>query len=108
MAKYLGRKPTNSASLPTDVDGEITGLLRPFPAIAEYMSAAKDSDGKARETATLLVFCEEGRWKARFLDRQSGECLWQAATTFQALLEGLEEHLESGTGEWQPVQQKRR
>lgn len=104
MSRYLGRKPTNRTSLPSDVDGEITGLLRPFPAIAEYLTATSLPDGKARETSTLLVFSEDGRWKCRLLDRDAGEAMWQAADTFQALLERLEEHLQDGTGEWMPQQ----
>lgn len=108
MGKYLSKRQAKQGSLPSDVDGEVTGLLQPFPATAEYLTSPTMPDGSPRQSATLLVFLEDGRWKARLLDRQEGQALWSSGSTFQELLEALEQALQDGTGDWRNLEGSRR
>jgi len=59
-------------------------------------------DGAAAMTATLLVFCEEGRFKACFHDRDEGRTFFRSSESFQELLETLERALADGVAEWRP------
>ena len=70
-----------------------------YPALAEYMTLCL-VDGKDRLTSTLIVSCDEGRWKGCLSDRESNNVLWRSADTFQGLLEGLESVLASGKADW--------
>lgn len=57
-------------------------------------------NGKPRETSSLLLFCEDGLFKACLNDRGNARTLWASGGTITALLEALEKALATGEAAW--------
>lgn len=70
------------------------------PALYEYMTLSKYPDGSQRETSTLLVLCEMGRFKLCLSDRDRGRSLWTTAESIEEGLASLDEDLQLGTADW--------
>lgn len=73
------------------------------PALHEYLTLTEYEPGQPRETAMLLFFVEDGRWKAALQDRQEARSLWVTADTVPAALDALEAILQSGTADWRQM-----
>jgi len=71
-----------------------------YPAIHEYLTEATQEGGGHRQTATLLIFYEDGYWKVCLNDRQNGRSLWASAAGLLGALLALEEDLEAGGTGW--------
>lgn len=70
------------------------------PLLLEYLTSTAWGDGSERETATLTVFVEEGRWKACLNDRARHRSAFVAAKGLADLLVGLEEGLQEDDLDW--------
>jgi hypothetical protein len=70
-----------------------------FPALTEWLTLQLH-EGASIRTATLLIFCEEGKWKACIADRERDASFFRSADTFNGLLGALEDALREGTAEW--------
>lgn len=68
--------------------------------ILDYMTQTQWEDGELRTTATLLLFAEEGTWKACLNDRANARSAWVSGLTPEACIEALEEGLETGEISW--------
>lgn len=79
-----------------------------LPALMEYLTSATWPEGDARETSTLLVFVEEGRFKGVLNDREQARSLWASSPSLAGLLEALEGMLASGSAEWREQRGKRK
>lgn len=77
-----------------------------WPAIWEYVTA-RTFQGKPRETATLLVFREEGAWKACLCDRETERVLFRSGDSFKVLLDAVEAALVSPRADWRASKRKR-
>jgi len=89
------------------VGGAVSGGVGPetvdvqaLPSLLEYLTSVLFEDGSERETSTLLVFTEDGRWKVALNDRQEGRSLWVSGSSFFGALLALEEQLCTGEGDW--------
>jgi len=71
-----------------------------YPFLHTFLTAVVDDDGKARRTATLMLFAEDCRFRAVLHERQHGLSLWRDAEEVKACLDGLEAALASGRAEW--------
>lgn len=76
------------------------GWSSTYPGVWEMLSAEKLPDGRARQTATLMIFCQDGSAKLCLHDRETGEVAWTSGAGMQEALERLEAGLQSGTLEW--------
>lgn len=74
-------------------------FARRYPALHEWMTVSI-LEGSARETSTLLVFCEDGRFKGCLHDREGSQVLFRSGVTFLGLLEALEACLTDGSADW--------
>lgn len=105
---YIENRPkglkSESSTNPVE-DKEFAG---DYPALYEYLAAVLFDDGTPRETSTLTVFVEHGRFKAAVNDRQNEGVLFCTANTYGELLEVIEECLKSGEGDWRDKSGKRR
>jgi len=63
--------------------------------------------GANRKTGTLLIFAEDGRWKACLNDRDGGNYCFASADTVEGLLEALERGLKGGGLDWRVSKGKR-
>jgi len=71
-----------------------------IPALVEYLTLDHYEDGASRETATLLIFAEEGRFKGCLNDRQEERVCWVSSGSLLGLIAELEANLEAGTADW--------
>lgn len=78
-----------------------------FPAVWEYLAVSVWDDGSARETATLLLFCEDGQVKVCLNDREAQRSAWASGRTLDDALEALEGGLEEGSTSWRKSVRKR-
>jgi hypothetical protein len=89
--------------LPAAVDDTFE---RRCPALYEMLTC-RIFEGKARETGTVLIFCEDGLWKACISDRDNDRVLFRACGTLDGLWEALEGALESPAPDWRARKGKR-
>lgn len=99
MGRFV-RKPTTAEAGGVPTAFADHQMAKVCPALLEYLVEDRWEDGSARERATLLLFVEDGWWKACLNDRASQRALWASASTLQGVLGTLEECLQQGTGEW--------
>ena len=71
-----------------------------FPALSEFLLIRKMDDGTVRQGASLLIFAEDGVWKACLNDRAEERTLWCSGSTFADLLDALEAMLQSDSPQW--------
>jgi hypothetical protein len=73
-----------------------------YPTLYDYLTATcyDDDPKQPRVTSTLLVFGQDGCWKANLRDRSEGLCAWFAAPQFTELLGGLERELTDDHVVW--------
>lgn len=69
-------------------------------AVMEYMTAREWPDGEERETSTLLLFVEDGVFKACLNDRENERGLWATSETLRGSIEALEARLRGGKADW--------
>ena len=80
-------------------DGEVRGspvvdsaFSKSYPALHEYLTLDW-IDGQRRETSTLGISIDAGRWRGSLRDRDNGLVLWRSADGFDAVLGALERAL---------------
>lgn len=71
-----------------------------FPHLLEMLVATQYEDGSARETATLMVIAEHGRFKLGLNDRDTARSCWTSGRTVDEALEALDRSLEFGDADW--------
>jgi hypothetical protein len=79
-------------------DGE--QFAKKYPALLEYLTTDKWPEGGERVVSTLMMFCEDGTFKACLNDRDAGKSLWVSGASVPDALEALESILRHGGGEW--------
>lgn len=70
------------------------------PMLWEWLTDDTWEGGGVRQTATLLVFVEAGRWKGCLNDRDSGRSCFLSAETPEDLLRAFEAGLDASSLEW--------
>lgn len=101
MSKKPIRKP--SAQLPEATDlanYSYSEFERTHPCLYSYLFDETYEDGARRTTATLLFFVERGILKVCLNDRDTGRCVFHAATSVMGALDGLEVGLSEETLDW--------
>jgi hypothetical protein len=77
-----------------------SALENEYPALYDFLTTSVTSDALPRKTATLMLFAEQGSFKACLHDRQDGRSFFRAAPTWDGVLEAVERALAEGTGDW--------
>jgi hypothetical protein len=86
---------------PARVAASDPGFAKEYPAISAYMTELFLPDGKTpRQVASLLIFSEDGSFKACLSDRHYGFNMWATAPTFVELLRELENRLVNDPNGW--------
>jgi len=93
------KKDDASPTLRSAVDAEFAAT---YPSIYDHLTCVfwDDDPKQPRVTSTLLVFAQDGCFKANLRDRANGKCCWVAAPSFSELLGALERELGDGTAVW--------
>lgn len=71
-----------------------------YPALWAFLTDDKWSSGDSRETGSVLLFSQEGCWKAMIKDKDSGYIAFVTKNTFKTLLEALERGLVEEKLDW--------
>lgn len=92
-----------------DAGGVDVVLAKECPTLACYLGSDTWPDGEVRQRSTLIVFFEEGSYKACLSDKDTNMTLWAAAKTLEGLPEALEARLTDDSPDWrkQRPQKKR-
>lgn len=70
------------------------------PCLFAFLVAETWETGEKRATGTLLVFVDDGKWKACLSDRDGGRVAFVSASTAKGLLDASEAGLDAGTLDW--------
>lgn len=99
--KYVSRpsKGAPASQLGAVVD---TQLQARCPALWEYLTCDRWEDGKPRQVSTLLVFCEDGVWKACLNDRAAARSLWVVLDVPSGAWDAVERTLTGERPDWRP------
>lgn len=92
---------TGTAAPPADSEFE-----KRYPTLWAFLTDSKWSTGEARETGSILIFTQEGQWKAMVKDKDSGYIAFVTKNTFKSLLEALERGLVEEKLDWREDQFK--
>lgn len=71
-----------------------------YPTLFAFLTDAKWSSGETRETGSVLIFTQEGQWKAMIKDKDSGCIAFVTKNTFKTLLDALERGLAEEKLDW--------
>jgi len=80
----------------------IDDILEKYPLLAEHL-AATHYDGEepgTRQTGSLLIFAQDGWWKAMLRDKATQRCLWTTCPDFLGILGMVEEHIGCPSPDW--------
>lgn len=82
-------------------------FLKKYPLLAEFLQRelwTREEDvpwtDRVRQKGTLILFCEEGQFKACLSDKDSEAVAFASKKSFQALLETLEKGLANDSLDW--------
>ncbi len=100
VMQFIKRSESVPGQRPTDPAPDPQGCIDRFPATYEFVTTALWDDGKKRETGTVMVLAEGGRWKAWVHDRDGKRSCFVSAPTFPSLFEAVEDVLANGAGDW--------
>jgi len=78
-------------------DGEFE---KKYPTLWAFLTDTTWSTGETRETGSVLIFSQEGQWKAMIKDKDSGHIAFVTKGTFKTLLEALERGLVEEKLDW--------
>lgn len=75
-------------------------LMETYPDLYNFLTDTQWDDGKPRETGTMLLFVQEGRYKVALNDRDADASAFVSGRTLTELLLAVEEAITDPTVEW--------
>lgn len=82
------------------------GFAEMYPSLMGYLACDRFDDGSPRQTATLLMFFEQGGLKMCLNDRHLSRSAFVTAATFCEVMDKLELGLTNDTLEWRVKSQR--
>lgn len=79
----------------------VDDAIERFPTLYAMLAQQK-VDGKVRETATMIVFCEGGRLKFTINDRDDHMIGFGTASSLETILDDVETCLSEDKIDWRP------
>jgi len=76
-----------------------------YPVLATYLGDEAYDDGAPRRTSTLLLFVQDGLWKACLNDRAAGRSAWVSGEMLTEALSSLENALRTERASWRASEQ---
>jgi hypothetical protein len=96
MKKPTGKDGVSLVAVPLADEG----FEGQYPALLTFMEQSSWEDGSERETGTMFIFAQGGRWKMMLKDRAYGRIAFYAAETFEELLKVVESSLDEDRVDW--------
>ena len=100
LEQYVRRGRDLASKRAEDRAASDTSWVTSHPALWEYLTLERYSDGTEREPSMLCAFVEDGMVKLALQDRAEGRSLWVTAWSLPSALDALEGKLQAGDGEW--------
>lgn len=76
-----------------------------YPTLHSWMVLGR-TGGKARKVGSIVIFCEDGRWKACVNDKQSGQVAFVSGDSWDGLLGAIDRGLKAGSLDWRVSKRK--
>lgn len=102
----LRRESPNGSLVRSAAAGD-PSFRQDYPVLAEYLELLVWEDGSPRQPSTLLIFCEDGCYKACVNDRAQGRVSFYTSATFTELLHSVEAGLAGGGADWRKAKSRR-
>lgn len=83
--KVSPNDPAGTGAAPPDSDFE-----KKYPLLWQFLTETRWDEKTPRETGSVLIFVQEGVWKAMVKDKDSGEIAFVSKNTFKTLMEAIE------------------
>lgn len=98
VAEFVKRVPKSpeGAAGERAVDADLASR---YPALHEHLTLDW-LEGSIRQTSTLTLFVDGGRWKGSLSDRDNRLVLFVSGDGFDAVLGAMERAIRDGTGDW--------
>lgn len=106
LMSFLERSYSRSNGRSSGSPPDDSTFLASYPALFEYLTASSVGE-QARETSTVTLFVEDGRFKLWLNDRDRAQGACVSSGTFAEALDQLEEGLAEGGLDWRPAKKKR-
>lgn len=71
-----------------------------LPTLHEYVTTTRWEDGKPRKTSTVMLLCENGKWKVWVHDRDLKRSCWITGDCWEGVWEQTERSLKDDSLEW--------
>lgn len=104
IMSFLKRKAELAQGKHSATSAEFETWVVDHPALGEYLTATTYPDGGQRQTATVLVFVEDGVVKGCLRDRDTDMSLWASSGSIQGVLEALDAALAEPNPAWRKNQ----
>jgi len=75
-------------------------FAKKFPVLLEFLTREFWEPGQPREKGSIILFAEEGVFKACASDKDSMEVAFVTKATFSGLLDALEKGMANGSLDW--------
>jgi len=75
-------------------------FLAKYPTLLDHLKSPKYDDGTARQTSTLMIFCENESLKICLNDRDNGRSVFVCGANICEALQSLEDGLCGDSLEW--------
>ena len=100
MSSFLSRARAggNGQAPPSSLSGGEWSVL--FPAVVEFLTAARWPEGDPRLPGSLTLFCDALSWKACLNDKDQGRVAFISGDTPEAVLVALEAGLVGDSLSW--------
>lgn len=97
--RFRIKGPSNNGTGTTVVASD-SEFEKKYPSLWAFLTDSKWASGETRETGSVLLFTQEGHWKAMIKDKDSGCIAFVTKETFKTLLDALERGLVDGKLDW--------
>jgi hypothetical protein len=111
MADYTRRRSSNGAVPASNGTTTPDSMQLQYPALVEELTLTEWAPDENRVTSTLLLFVEDGLWKACLHDRDSQKSCFVSGLSLSGLLASVEQGLREDDLDWRskrPVPGKKR
>lgn len=104
MAKFVQAARKAQSTTKKGAEASCSVLLKRCPAVHEFLTLTV-IDGKPRETSSVSIFAEGGRWKASLADKDAECSVYVTADTPDGLWDALEAALTGSDTDWRAWRQ---
>lgn len=96
------KKPVKTGRGQATLEANVDDLVIRWPALAEFLASThyEGEEPGTRQLGSLLIFAQDGMWKACLRDRQESRCLWVAARQLLELFDVLEHAVAHADSVW--------